>query len=85
MSREKVERVQKRLENKNKKKIFFGSIFLACLTCGYLVSRSKSTDLQSKNPVKITHLHKVFSLELREAGKGRNALRITALGSQTLE
>ena len=44
----------------------------------------KSADLQSKDPVKITHPHKHFSLELREAGNAGIDLRITATYREVL-
>ena len=47
--------------------------------------RQKSAYLQSKDPVKITRSHKLFCLELREAGNGRIALRITATCREVLQ
>ena len=48
-------------------------------------SPQKSAYLQSKNPVKITDLHKLFSLQLTEAGNGQIALRITVNDWETPE
>ena len=40
----------------------------------------KSAYLHPKDPVKITDLHYLFSLQLREAGYGRIALRVRMIG-----
>ena len=63
-------------------KKFFFSLILSTPNVKY---PQKSAYLHPKDPVKITDLHKLFSLQLREAGNGRIALRITTNDWETLE